>query len=110
MQAKAKKGKKKLAVTIIYLVVITVQGRERKEKSIFFFSLSLALSSLSLSRRRVFFYLQAIEAITTNRNIGTGTAYNTIHTYIERPLAIFFSYQHYFLSSFSLCLSSDLAL
>ncbi len=83
MYAKAQKKKEKnFALTIIYLVVITAKERKsRLSHSLFFFSLSAS----------VFFYLQAREAITTNRNIGTATAYNTIHTYIERPLAIFFS-------------------
>lgn len=88
------------ALTSIYLVVITAK-REREKKSRFSpFLLSLSLSlffSRCLSLFSPIFYLQALEAITTNRNIGTSAAYNIIHTDIERPLAFFFS-QHYFLS------------
>ena len=92
------------ALTGIYLVVITAK-REREKRgkksrfSLFFFSLDASLSlfrPLFFSRR--FFYLQALEAITTNRNIGTATAYNIFYTDIERPLAISFL-------SFARCLS-----
>jgi hypothetical protein len=96
MYVKAKKKRRKESCLDYYLFSYNNSKRE-KRKSIFslFFLLSIVGG--------FFFHLKAIEVITTNRNIGTGTAYNTIHTYIERPLAIFF-YRHYFLSRlFALC-------
>ena len=86
-------GKKKESCLDYYLFSCTSSKREREGKK------ASILSFSSVYGR--FCYSKAVEVITTNRNIGTGTTYNTIHTYIERPLAIFF-YPTLFLSlSFS---------
>ena len=109
--------KNNLALTIIYIKVVAENVKEKVDFLHVSLSLSFAasfcLSIFLLSIILSFFYLKAVEAITTNRNIGTGTAYNIIHTFIAHPLAIFPTNITSFLLSLSLFLfflpASDLS-